>query len=291
MKGDIDSVNHVGAVVRDFDAACARYEAMGFTLTPLSVHSGSTEPGKPVTKMATGNRCAVFPHNYLEIVGFVNPGLPDWGMGTLVDKFQGAQIICFGCGEAEIVDKRLKDSKVKTSGVIALQRDVETADGMKTAKFDCVHFDQSRNPEGLIQAAHHRFPELIHQERYLGHANGALALSDVVVSAPDAKALADKYATYTGRPLEGGDGRWSITLPLVTTLTFVAPDALNEIFPGSLFPAPPCIAGCGYEVADIGTVKAILEKEGLVYQERDGRVVVPAEEACGVATFFKAKAA
>jgi len=45
--GDIDSVNHVGIAVRQMDEACSLYEALGFTLSPLSVHSGSKTSGAP----------------------------------------------------------------------------------------------------------------------------------------------------------------------------------------------------------------------------------------------------
>ena len=124
LKGDIDSVNHVGVAVRDLPSAALRFEAMGFTLTPLSVHAGSSMPGGPVEPMATGNRCVMFPHNYVEVLGIVNPGRMDWGWGDFVKRFQGAHIICFGCKDAEVVHGRLSGAGVKTSGVIALQRDV-----------------------------------------------------------------------------------------------------------------------------------------------------------------------
>ena len=63
MAADIDSVNHVGLVVADLSAAAARFEAMGFTLSELSMHKGATEPGRPAEPFGSGNRCAVFPKN------------------------------------------------------------------------------------------------------------------------------------------------------------------------------------------------------------------------------------
>ena len=72
LAGDIDSVNHVGIAVRSLDEAADRYQALGFVLSPLSVHSGSKTPGEPPQLMATGNRCAIFPNNYIELLGIVN---------------------------------------------------------------------------------------------------------------------------------------------------------------------------------------------------------------------------
>jgi hypothetical protein len=116
MPEDIDSVNHVGIAVRNLSQAVERYEAMGFTLTPLSVHSGSAKPGEPVAAMPTGNQCIMFLHNYVEVLGIVNPGRPDWGVGDAIKRFQGAHIICFGCQQAETVHRRLSEAGVKTSG-------------------------------------------------------------------------------------------------------------------------------------------------------------------------------
>ena len=148
--GDIDSVNHVGLAVRNLDEAAARYEALGFALSPLSVHSGSTRPGHAPELLATGNRCAIFPHNYIEVLGIVNPGRPDWSWGNFINRFQGGHIICFGCKDANVVHDRLAKTDTGVSKVILLQRDIDTPEGMRTARFDCVHFDRSQTPEGLI---------------------------------------------------------------------------------------------------------------------------------------------
>lgn len=288
MSEDIDSVNHVGIAARNLSQAVERYEAMGFTLTPLSVHSGSAKPGEPVTAMATGNQCIMFPHNYVEVLGIVNPGRPDWGVGEAIKRFQGAHIICFGCQKAETVHQRLSEAGVKTSGVIALQRDVETEAGTRTARFDCVHFDRSATPEGFIQAARHRNPEYIHQPRYMTHRNGAQALSDLVLLVTEPQSYAEKYEQLTGHKATREGKRWQIELPLVSRLTFIGPNDIGAEFPGSLFPPTPSIAGIGFKVADPDRVANLHKSAGIPHAYVDGRVVVPAEEALGVALYFAA---
>jgi hypothetical protein len=287
MKGDIDSVNHVGLALRSLDAATKRYEAMGFLLTPLSVHSGSSKPGGPVELMATGNRCAVFPHNYTELLGIVNPGRPDWFFGEFIKKFEGAHIICFGCGDAAVVNERVSSAGIGTSGVIALQRDVGTPEGTRTAKFDCVHFSKAEMPEGLIQAAHHRTPEYIHQARYLSHPNKVVALSNVVLAVADPDAYEAKYAKLTGRQARREGRKRVFALPLVSRVTIVAHDEVRDELPGSLFPLAPAIAGIGYATTDMAGMAARLDDQGIPYVRHDGRLVVPAEAACGVATVFE----
>jgi len=284
--GDIDSVNHVGVAVRDLDQATQCYEALGFVLSPLSVHSGSSTPGTPVEPMATGNRCAIFPHNYVEVLGLVNPGRLDWGWADFIKRFQGGHIICFGCKDAAVVDQRVVGNGIKTSGVIALQRDIGTPDGLKTARFDCVHFDRAATPEGLIQAARHRNPEYVHQQRYLTHPNGARSLAEIVLVVSNPQAVAHRYERLTGQGARSDGQRWSIDLPLVSRLVFVDPEAIAYELPGSLFSPAPSIAAMGFAVEDLARTARLLEDADFTVVEAPGKIIVPAEEALGVAHYF-----
>ena len=284
--GDIDSVNHVGIAVRNLDEAAARYQALGFTLSPLSVHSGSKTPGEPPQLMATGNRCAIFPHNYVELLGIVNPGLLDWSWGDFIKRFQGAHIICFGCKDANVVDHRVRNNGIETSGVISLQRDIGTPEGTRTARFDCVHFDRAATPEGLIQAARHRNPEYVHQPRYLTHPNGAKALAEVVLVTTDEAATAHRYEKLTGQKTAKGADRFIIDLPLVTRLIFVNPDTIGAFLPGSLFSPAPSIVAMGFAVEDLHRTRDLLQRGGFDVIASEQRLVVPAEEALGVVHYF-----
>ena len=155
---DIDSINHVGMVVRDLADTTTRYEAMGFMLTPFSPHSGAWKPEEKVQPLGTGNRCVMFANNYLEILANSDPAVPSTRLAAYLRHHQGAHIICFGSQKLEAVDARLRTSGVETSGVIPLQRDIDTPEGIRTAKFQRVQFAPEDSPEGYIQAAHHLTP-------------------------------------------------------------------------------------------------------------------------------------
>ncbi|MBH1963118.1 MAG: VOC family protein [Comamonadaceae bacterium] len=287
-RGDIDSINHVGVAVHDLDAASSLYERMGFTLSELSVHSGASKVGEPVQLMATGNRCAVFANNYVELLGIVNPGKLDWGWGKFLDKFQGAHIICFGCQDPATVDQRAKASGINTSGVVHLQRDVETATGKQTASFECVHLGES--PEGLMQAAYHRTPELIHQPRHMQHANGANGITSIVLQSQDPRATANRYAGLTGLPVVQQPDAFEITLPNGNKLKFVSVEHIAKLYPGSLFPPGPSIAAVGFSVKNLGDTHTLLAQGGFRAKRLADQVVVPAEDALGVVHFFEQSA-
>ena len=52
----------------------AAYQRLGFTLTPLARHRG----------LATGNRCAMLRHGYLELIALVAPEAPAEGFDAIL---------------------------------------------------------------------------------------------------------------------------------------------------------------------------------------------------------------
>lgn len=287
MTGDIDSVNHVGLVVRDLSAAAKLYEDLGFTLTPLSMHKGALKPGEPEVPFGTGNRCAVFPKNYLEILAHVEPDKYDFGVKKFLARHEGAHIICFGCGSAATVDDRVRGNGIGTSGVISLQRDVGTPEGVCTAKFECVHFAGEATPEGLIQAAHHVTPQYIHQERYVRHANGVVALSDVYLSAPDPDGFERRYEKLIGRRARRA-GKWRVfDLPMVSRVSIAATSEIASEFPSSTMPAAPCLVGYAFATTDLPAVEARLKQRALPFEKEAARIVVPASVMFGATVVFE----
>jgi len=246
------------------------------------------KPGEPEVPYGTGNRCAIFPNNYLEIVAHVDKDRFDFGMSSFLSRFEGAHIICFGCGDANVVHERVTNEGFTTSGVIPLQRNVDTPEGEKTAKFDCVHFPRDETPEGLIQAAHHRTPEYIHQDRYLGHPNRVIALSDVIICVDDADEFETKYAKLTGRTAVRNGVKRVFALPLVSKISIIAADDIQQVLPGVEPPAIPYIAGYGMATADLEGMRTRLEERGIPFDEHDGSFIVPAKTAFGASIVFEA---
>ena len=142
--GDIDNVNHVGMAVRDLAATTARFEALGFQLTPYSPHSGAWKPGDAVQPLGSGNRCVMFADNYLEILASDHPRRQAERIAGFLAHHEGGHIICFNAENMQAVDDRLRRAGVATSGVIPLQREIDTPDGRQTAKFERVQFAPCR---------------------------------------------------------------------------------------------------------------------------------------------------
>ncbi|MGI5324696.1 VOC family protein [Actinomadura nitritigenes] len=285
---DVDRIDHSVLYTTDMDATAATYEALGFTLSPLSMHMGSDRPGGERRPMGAGNRCALFGRTYLELLGLFGDGSVDpWNIRPLISRYEGLHGCSFGCGDAEAVERRLREAGLSSSGVLPLQRDVETPGGTATARFEAVHLDRALTPEGLVHIARHLTPELIHQPRFLDHANGATHLHSVllVVDDADLEATVARYARTLGvAPITEGPRH---VLPLdAGRMEIVAVSAFGEVLPGEPVPALPYLAGQAVAVKDVGAARALVKGNGFTVRELPDGFFVGAAEARGAAIAF-----
>ncbi len=289
---DIDNINHVGMAVRDLAATVARYEAMGFQLTPYSEHSGAWKPGEKIQSFRSGNRCVMFASSYLEILASTDPAQPSLRIQNYLERHQGAHIICFNTEDTHAVTRRLSDAGVANSGVIPLQREIEwhtdDPDGNRLAKFERVQFAPEDSPEGYIQAARHLTPQYIYQPRYTTHPNRCEQLSEAIVVADDLHHFVEKYCRYVDAQPEWKGQAARFRFPLGSTLTLVDARHAAAMLPGSLFPPLPGIAAVAFRTPNLRALRDRLVARRFTLSETDGRLIVPAEEASGVAVIFQA---
>ena len=284
---EIDNINHVGMAVHDLVATAARYEAMGFQLTPFSPHSGAWKPGERIQKLGSGNRCVMFATNYLEILGTENDGEPPPRLAGFLNRHQGAHIICFNTETPSALDDRLRRLEIQTSGVIPLQRDIDTPNGVRTAQFERVQFAPDDSPEGYIQAARHLTPDFIYQPRYIAHENGCTFLSEACVATDDAAGFARKYGRYLGMTAEAYDDLFRFRLPLGSSLVIVPSRRAAELFPGSQLPPMPAIIAVTFRTHDLAAQHRRLADRKFTILESRNRISIPAEEASGLVVTFE----
>jgi hypothetical protein len=283
---DINNINHVGLAVRDLKATAARYEAMGFQLTPYSPHSGAFKPGEPVKPLGSGNRCVMFENTYLEILANEDNAKPAPRIANWLSRHQGAHIICFDSGDCTFVDQRVRGLGIDTSGVIPLQREIDTPEGVRTAKFERVQLAANNSPEGYIQFTRHLTPQYIYQPRYIKHANGSVQLAETVLVADDLAGFVKKYSDYLPvAPLRHGNGA-QFKLPLGTTLTIIGVSDARRVLPGTLLPPIPGIAAIAFRTPKLAETRQRLTGNGFTVIDLSDRFLVPAEEASGVAVIF-----
>ncbi|NUR85106.1 MAG: VOC family protein [Nonomuraea sp.] len=268
---DILSIDHTVLYTTDLETTAATYEALGFTLSPLSLHVGPDGP------MGAGNRCALFGGNYLELLGLFGEEDP-WQVKPLIATHEGLHGYSFGCADPAAVERRLRAAGLSSSGVLPLQRDVRGG----TARFQAVHFERSRTPEGLVHVAHHLTPHLIHQPGYLTHPNGALRLDGVLLVVDDGE-LEATVARYAAM-LDVEPARL-MHLPL-GWVEIVPESEFAGLLPGEEIPALPYMAAQCVAVDDLAVARALVEGGGFRTRDLPGGFFVGAAQARGAALTF-----
>jgi len=66
------ALDHLGAIVRNLAEGAARWEKLGFALSPTSRQGGKMPDRNEEGPWATANRCAILQKGYLELIGVVD---------------------------------------------------------------------------------------------------------------------------------------------------------------------------------------------------------------------------
>ena len=279
------NVDHVGHFVPDSERAAAALAQLGFTLTPFSVHAHRLTPDGPLVPAGTGNRCVMLEQGFMEfLVPLAETPVADQ-LRTAMQRYVGVHLIAFGTAAAENDHARLVREGFAPQMPIALQRPISTEGGTDTTRFTVVRVAPGTMPEGRIQYCQQITPELMWQPRWLTHANGATALTSVLLCVADPAETAQRYARYTGLTAAACNRAWEIETAR-GSLLFVDDATLKRAL-GVRAPTLPWMAGYSLASRDLAATRAYLQAAGIAAVERAGRLMVTLPEALGGIVLFE----
>ena len=288
------AVDHVGVAARDLAPMAAAYERLGFALSPVAQQSGRRRPDLPVEKYGSGNRCAFLKHGYIELIAILDPALYDNTLNAFLARYAGMHILALAMTDEEANLTRMRAAGIEIPGVAYLERPVEA--GGPIAKFARLPFPDP--PEGRVQFIRHLTPELVWQEKWMDHANKAVALEEVILCAATPAETAARLSRLSGLPVEPDPaGGFLLRLPgaaraagpfapvMETRVRVLTEQALGDVLPGVTAPALPCMAGMVVRTED-GGAAARRVLEGIPTVEAPAGVMVPPAHAAGAAVVF-----
>jgi hypothetical protein len=289
------ALDHVGVAARDLAPLAVAYERLGFTLTPVAQQSGRRTPGGPVEKFGSGNRCAFLRHGYVELIAILDPALHDNGLNGFLARYAGMHILALAMGDEAANLARLRRAGLDIPGVAYLERPVEDESGPR-ARFARLPLPDA--PEGRVQLIRHLTPELVWQDRWMTHANRAVALESVVLAAAEPAETAARLSRLAGLPLEPDPaGGFLLVLPgaegaagprspaMPTRVRILRPEALPRVLPGIAAPSLPFMAGMVIRTGDGNAAARRLLADQPLREAPDG-LMVPPEHAGGAALVF-----
>lgn len=289
------ALDHVGIAARDLGPMAAAYERLGFALSPVAQQSGRRRPDLPVEQYGSGNRCAFLKHGYIELIAILDPALFDNTLNAFLARYPGMHILALAMTEEEANLARMRAAGIDIPGVAYLERPVEA--GGPIAKFARLPFPDP--PEGRVQLIRHLTPELVWQEKWMDHANKAVALEEAILCAREPAETAARLSRLSGLPVEPDPaGGFLLRLPgaaraagpfapvMETRVRILAEATLPNVLSGVTAPASPFMAGIVVRTED-GGAAARQVLEGIPVVEVPGGVMVPPDFAAGTAVVFK----
>jgi catechol 2,3-dioxygenase-like lactoylglutathione lyase family enzyme len=216
------------------------------------------------------------------------------GLIGRLDRFEGAHILVFASADAELTAERLDASGLAHTGARPAQRPIATADGtrLEAIKYLEIHAEDAAGPaamlpEGRVGVAQDAPAAVLDAQIGLEHANGAVALAEVVLWVDGLEAAIDRYERYLGvRGESSGDA--AVFDFGGSALTVTAPSAFADRFPGERAPAAPALCAYAVEVADLAATERFLRDRGVeVRTAAGGEPFVPGAAAHGAAILFR----
>ena len=274
------SLDHVGVVVADLEAARQDYARLGFQLTPESPHEGRLTADGPVETWGSGNHCAMFHRGYLELLGITDPTKYHQHLKELLERYPGLQLIALGCADAAAVRARWANGLGELQPIAEIGRAVPQVEGgTRAAGFRIVYLDD-RFPEAMLFAIEHANPEALWQPGLLEQPNGVTALRGATIVSADPSTTARRLSRLG---LDGAmtDGGWRVRLAKGGWIDVIAPEECHTRYPGETEPAVPSVVAAAYEVGDLDASARYLEGAGVAIQAGNGHIRISAKDAQG----------
>jgi hypothetical protein len=280
MAHGILGIDHTLIGVRDLERAAEIWRRLGFAVSPRGRHIG----------WGTGNYCVMFPDDYIELLGIVDPGQFLNNLDTFLAEREGGLGLAWASRDRDATVRSLATAGIETGASRDLARALETAEGTVQPRFKLAHLPAEVTPGLSSFICQHETPVLLRRPHWLMHANAAIALKGVTVLHPAPGSLVDSYEQLFGLAAV------TMTDDVMTLhvgrhrLIFADADNIEVLHPELDFEdlgEGPAIALMTLVSGDLDRTADHFSAADIDYEEeRDGSIIVPAAEASGIALEF-----
>lgn len=278
-------LDHLGIFVPEFEAAATALERLGFLLTPLAVHESALTLGAPLTRLGTANRCAMLREGYLEMLGPVGETPMAEHVRRRLARYPGLHLIAFSACDPARWHGLMRERGLNPDPVARIQRPTPTPEGPQLVRGSIVRPPVDSWPEARVQTVFHETPEVMWPEAYLEHANGAEAVTSILIVVEDVAAAAERFARITDRPATAEGRRRRVTLDR-GALLIADPEEAGALLPGLEIPTLPFCAAIALRSADTWVSATHFERVGVPYATSAEGLRVDAAHGLGATFIF-----
>lgn len=275
----INGIDHVLVGVRDLDGSAARWERLGFHLTPRGRHIG----------WGTGNYCIMFQDSYIELLGIIDPAQFTNNLESFLKTREGLMGLAFAADDEAACAAQLRAAGIAADGPKVLKRELELPEGVVLPEFGLVMMPPAATPGLSAFVCAHKTPELLRRPDWLRHANRATGIVSMTVVVDDPVATAFGWLAIFGPDFVKTTNYMTVIDTGRGHIRFTTRAGMAQLYP-ALVPLPdypaPWIAALKIAVADKARCRDHLRFQNVLALKTGKGCIVPPEEADGVIIEF-----
>lgn len=279
MPAAITGIDHPVIAVRDMEDARERYARLGFTIPPRGSH----------IQWGTGNWCMMFPDDYLELRGIVDPARYTHNLDKFLAVREGLMGIAFAPESADETYRLASAAGLNPAPPRELTRNFEHLEGFTKPSFRLVFLNPDTTPELMASlACEHLTPELIRRPDWLRHPNGVTGIASMTSVVDEPESVIENQGKLFGvHNVTHEDDGVTVRVSQAATVRFLSPAAAvrqGEAIPGV---KPPYLSSITLRCESEDRVTALLKANGVPFEAVPDRGIrVGAAEACGAILRF-----
>ena len=256
------SLDHVGFMVRNLDAAAARWERLGFLLSRRSRQMGKVPGKSDMAPWASSNHCVMFEQGYLELIGITNSEIFNpWSQ--FLNRFEGPHIIALRCKDGEKAYEALSRRIDHFDPPLQRLRKAPFGEGEREFRFRNIFSQDDHFSEGRYIIIEHQTPEVIWQDDLMVQPNGAVELVELVFCADVDDDLLDRLSRISGEEALETEAGGFIELGGGGSLSVLSQTAFCRRYEGALAPMRPAVAAAVIRVKNLGVLESLLNANGV----------------------------
>jgi catechol 2,3-dioxygenase-like lactoylglutathione lyase family enzyme len=270
----LSGIDHVIVGVADLDRARLAWTRLGFTLTPRGRH----------LEKGTGNYCIMFAHDYLELMGVVEPTQDSGGLDQFLRGGEGLRGLAFATRAGDATADALARRGLHPGAPRDLSRQLELPEGTVLPRFELVSLPPEETPALSAFVCRHLTPELVRRPDWLSHPNAIAGVVGVTIMVEATEPLRAAYDRLFGAGVNTTDDVLTVHVGR-HRLVFATPDDVSALYPEAeidLERALPAMVALTLKSADIERTVDHLTQWQVAYEELPGGgLLVPPAEATG----------
>ncbi len=279
----ITGLDHLIIGVADLEAARRQWARLGFNATPRGRHVG----------WATANYCIMFEHDYLELLGIVDPDGFSNGLDRLLaERGEGLLGVALHSSDAAATAAAWQAAGLASAKAGSLLRLLESETPAVELRFANVMLDPVDRSGLNLFGCTHLTPEPMRRPAWLRHPNGALRIAGLTVIVDDVEPLAALAEQIVGSAAVTRTDQVRAIQTGTAPIMLATPDDAALLHPGFTLPeaAPePLLAVLEIAVADPAATARFLAQQEVPHDWQSGvAVLVDPEHANGVRLAFVA---